>query len=416
MLSTRFVVIAVSGLALSAARAQVVPMTNDECVNAIEVTEGVNPGAPHGQSDFFFTNVGATSSFFPSGGASCFPPAFTTDVWFKYVAPGNGPVVVSTCNMSGFSQGTLNNTKVEVRVGACPYPAYVDCNDDFCGLLAQLTFTATFGTTYYIRVGGGFLVTSNIGTFYLKITGPPPPNDDCSGAFPLAYGTNGPYSNLTAALGGGPAVACTTSPGYRDMWFSLTASTCGPLRISTCTNPSPMDTIVQVYDACGGTELACNDDTFGSCWLASTVDITTAIGATYLVRVSAYQPFTIGSFGIDVTLPGAKLAWSSPLGPGSLQAQVTGPLGGTYFMAVTLAAGAYPNGWLFGLDIAYANLAYQLGAGFPFTGALNACGSAAIGPFQGLPPGLTIYGVAFGFTQGASVPSSHSAPSSHMVP
>jgi hypothetical protein len=413
MLSTRFVMIAVWILALASASAQVVPLTNDECVGALEVTEGVNPGAPWGQSGYFFTNVGATSSFFPSGTTGCFAPAFTTDVWFKYVATGNGPVSVGTCNMSGFSQGSLTNTKVEVRVGACPYPVYVDCNDDFCGLLSQVTFTATSGTTYYIRVGGGFLVSGNTGTFYLKITGPPLPNDGCSGALPLTYGGNGPYSNVAASDGSvGPNI-CSLPTAYRDLWFSLTATNCGLLRIDTC--GTPMDTTLQVFSACGGAEVACNDDAGGSCGDGSSAIITATIGATYRIRVSSYLAAAAGNFWINVTIPDVKLAWSSPLGPGSLQAQVTGPLGGTYFVAVTLVPGAFPNGWLFGLDISYPDLAYQLGAGFPFTGALDACGSATIGPFQGLPSGLTIFALAFGFPLGSPVPSSHSAPTVHAV-
>jgi hypothetical protein len=110
------------------------------------------------------------------------------------------------------------------------------------------------------------------------------------------------------------------------------------------------------------------------------------------------------------------LTASSPLGPGSLKLDLTfGPPSGAYFLAVTLAPGAYPDGWLFGLDISYADLAFQLSAGFPFSGPLGVSGAFSLGPMPGVPP-LTLFAVAFGFPPGSPVPSTHTSPISYAIP
>jgi hypothetical protein len=95
------------------------------------------------------------------------------------------------------------------------------------------------------------------------------------------------------------------------------------------------------------------------------------------------------------------LAFTSPLGSGSLQVNMQAmPVSGSYFMALTLAPGTYPNGWFYGLDISLPELANQINAGWPFSGALNGpgcnAGTAQIGPIFGVPSGISIYAVALG--------------------
>jgi len=54
--------------------------------------------------------------------------------------------------------------------------------------------------------------------------------------------------------------------------------------------------------------------------------------------------------------------------------------GATYVTAITLAQGAYPNGWFFGLDITLTELISQFQTGFPFSGVLDAVGQSVAGP------------------------------------
>lgn len=107
---------------------------------------------------------------------------------------------------------------------------------------------------------------------------------------------------------------------------------------------------------------------------------------------------------------------SSPLGSGSLALDFSaGPPNGSYFLAVTLAPGLFPNGWLYGLDIPYAELVSEFMTGPPFTGALDSAGHASIGPIQGVPP-VTLYAVGLGFLPSAPVPVLRTLPVSYSVP
>src|SRR5262249_46681970 len=106
-------------------------------------------------------------------------------------------------------------------------------------------------------------------------------------------------------------------------------------------------------------------------------------------------------------------------GPGTLGYTVNyGPLNGTAFTAVTTIAGAFPNGWLHGVDMPINDLLSQWAQGFPFVLPLGApCNSATAGPFAGLPPGLTAYAVSIGLPAGgALIPTGFSNPVTATVP
>jgi hypothetical protein len=115
---------------------------------------------------------------------------------------------------------------------------------------------------------------------------------------------------------------------------------------------------------------------------------------------------------VSVLLPGTfAIAATSPFGPGSLRVDLTG--GGTcgdYLLAVTLNQGAFPGGWLFGLDIPFIELANELAIGAPYVGTL-AGGNVTLGPFGGLPS-FTFYAV------GIALPyyGVHTAAISYTIP
>jgi hypothetical protein len=92
----------------------------------------------------------------------------------------------------------------------------------------------------------------------------------------------------------------------------------------------------------------------------------------------------------------ASLTASSPFGPGSIQVDYAPnscqPV--SRFLGVTFNHGVFPNGWLFGLDIPFNQLAQELAFGPPFSGG---GGPFTLGPFGGLPSGLTIHAVTLGF-------------------
>jgi hypothetical protein len=117
------------GLDMSVAPA----VTNDECSTAIAVVDGTN-------GPFF--NLGATNSpeIWPCGNGG-------SDVWFSYTASKAGEVTIDVC-------GGDYDSCMEVFDGACGALVSLACNDDFCTLQSSVTFAATAGTTYYVRVGG----------------------------------------------------------------------------------------------------------------------------------------------------------------------------------------------------------------------------------------------------------------------
>lgn len=121
----------------------------DECLTATFVVDGNN--GP-------FSNSSMTTS----------APAWLcglggNDMWFAYVALGNGTLTVDTCG-GGF------DTTLEIFDGTngCG-GASLGCNDDACFLQSILNIPCTTGTPYFIRVGG---FNGQTGSFPLNVSGP----------------------------------------------------------------------------------------------------------------------------------------------------------------------------------------------------------------------------------------------------
>jgi hypothetical protein len=134
----------------------------------------------------------------------------------------------------------------------------------------------------------------------------------------------------------------------------------------------------------------------------SVVNATLPGGASFL-RVTAANSLdnaATGQFVMDsVTFSNTcGTAFAAPFGPGSVMLINTPcPLhaNASYFTAVTLAQGSFPNGWFFGLDMGLPELLNLFALGAPFTGVLNAVGSSTspgFGPSASLS-GLTLFAV-----------------------
>ena len=91
----------------------------------------------------------------------------------------------------------------------------------------------------------------------------PQPGDVCADPITAVNGAN--MGNNSGSVADDADPSCTTS-GSNDIWWTYTATDTGSLLIDTCgtfllpQNNADMDTILAVYDACGGTELDCDDD------------------------------------------------------------------------------------------------------------------------------------------------------------
>lgn len=123
---------------LPAARAQLVPPANDDCTNAIVITDGSVTG----------TTIGSTIST-----NGCGLSGLTPDVWYQYTATRTGLLALDTCGSSYDTSLTLYAT--------CGGPQ-VTCNDDAplgapCGynsFSSYLNYPIRSGETIRIRVSG----------------------------------------------------------------------------------------------------------------------------------------------------------------------------------------------------------------------------------------------------------------------
>jgi hypothetical protein len=145
---------------------------------------------------------------------------------------------------------------------------------------------------------------SSNGAMNFTVNAPPPANDDCVTAATANLGAN-PFNNSAATNDG--LTACVTSS--RDVWFVYTAANTNDLTFATCGNAG-FDTVVSVYDECGGTALGCNDD---GCGVQSTVTLSGIVaGETYYVRVAGFGTGSAGGAGslvISETAPPTPPQW-----------------------------------------------------------------------------------------------------------
>ena len=108
--------------------------SNDDCDNAMSVGN---------VTDLRFDTTYATFD----GPGYCME---SPNIWYTYYADHTGSVTVSLC-------GSSYDSKLAIyRNGSGWYPTeddLIECNDDFCGTNAQITFTAFAGRHYLIEVG-----------------------------------------------------------------------------------------------------------------------------------------------------------------------------------------------------------------------------------------------------------------------
>ena len=170
---------------------------------------------------------------------------------------------------------------------------------------ASYTTTALTNLIYYrlITTCSASGLTSTSSTITVNIGDCSPDNDMCFEALPFVV--NGGALNLTTAY----ATNDSTDPscggtGIRDIWYSF-VYTGGTVTIQTGLG-TLTDTRLAVYAACGGNQIACNDDTQGL-GLASRLilDCVNLVqGNTYYIQVGGYQALQ-GAFTLNVTSLGA---------------------------------------------------------------------------------------------------------------
>jgi hypothetical protein len=259
---------------------------NDVCALATPVVAGTTN----------FDTTGAATDGFEEPGA-CATSGYTqigSDIWFRFTnGPCPGPVTMSTC-------GSAFDTKLAVYATCPTGPGQaLACNDDLSGcanLGSQVTFDATPGATYLVRIGG-FNGATGGGSLSIATQSCGPANETCGTATWLADGVN-VDGNTTGTTDDGDAT-CGGAANSPDLWYRYRPSAAGNVTFTTCDSVASYDTVVSVFTGtCGAlTQVGCNDD---SCGLRSNVTLAATAGTTYYVRVAGYNGAT-GAFKIKAT-------------------------------------------------------------------------------------------------------------------
>lgn len=113
-------------------------------------------------------------------------------------------------------------------------------------------------------------------------------NDTCGNAVDVFEGANTGFSN-TAGSGTDDAEASCQPDSNQDIWFVYTASCTGPVLVTTTgsTMAPSNDSVLSVYSSCGGSELACDDDSGPG--LLSALTFNATLGNMYFIRVAGFQ-------------------------------------------------------------------------------------------------------------------------------
>jgi hypothetical protein len=286
-----------AALATCAIAGIAVGQATDDCASAPVVGDGT------------YTWDLTTATFSVPG--SCGGTSAAEDVFLQYVPTFTGTARASTCG------ATSEDTVLAIYADCAG--TELACLDDFCGLQTQLDFPVASGVPYWVRIasfsggatGSGTITLSQVGG------GGTPPNDACGSA---AAATDGVVYNFdtSAATLDGWLGSCGGSGGSVDVWYDWTPANTGCGSISLC--GSFYDTVVEVFDMCGGVSLGCNDD---YCGLQSQLDLTSvAAGTHYIVRVSGYS----GASGAgQILFTSAPAGSYSPPGSGTVEPEVCDP-------------------------------------------------------------------------------------------
>jgi hypothetical protein len=157
-----------------------------------------------------------------SGAQICSGVGSGGQVWYTYTAADFGIVTLSTC-------GSAFDTYIHVFTGACGSLNCYAQNDDACSMQSTVTFEATAGESYLIRVGG---FASMSGAFNMSVT--------CGSA---VAGCTDPYAsnfNPNAISDDGSCVygGCTDSTAANFNPYATTDDGSCFYWVSGCTNPS----------------------------------------------------------------------------------------------------------------------------------------------------------------------------------
>ncbi|MFM7730055.1 MAG: lysyl oxidase family protein, partial [Flavobacteriales bacterium] len=137
---------------------------------------------------------------------------------------------------------------------------------------------------------------------YSDLQAQAPLNDVCANAISVTVNGGSVACNNSNTVTNGPNPSCGGTTIIKDIWYKF-VYTGGTVVIQTQLGTNT-DTRLAVYTACGGTQIACNDDyggTYRSYISLSCTQLT--IGNTYYIQAGGYNA-VVGAFTLTVSASG----------------------------------------------------------------------------------------------------------------
>ncbi|MCC7501808.1 MAG: T9SS type A sorting domain-containing protein [Flavobacteriales bacterium] len=283
------------------------------------------------------TNVGASlSADVPAPGCGNLAGG---DVWFSFVAPASGAVII------GSSGGSIGDGAMALySATACAGTfTLITCSDDVVGYMPQImTSGLTPGVTYYLRYWG---YGGASGSFDLCVQSfiPNPIDNPCSAQSisPSTACSFTTYTNVNATLTPSlPNPGCGGVASGVDVWFTFTAPPSGFVTIKTQAG-TLTDASMALYRATscslGMTLVDCDDNNgIGTMPFLSFSDLVG--GSTYYLRVWGNGGAT-GSFDLCIVQPATSGTCFYAL---NMQDEIGDGWGGST-VGISINGGAYTN-------------------------------------------------------------------------
>jgi subtilisin-like proprotein convertase family protein len=194
-------------------------------------------------------------------------------------SPGNGATNRSIYTDPSWSNGG-GATSYDVYFGTDPSPDSGEYQGEQTGT-SYNPGTLNYSTTYYWRIDAGNsygTTEGDVWSFTTEADGSGSvENDECADSIAV------PFSGSTVGATGSDLSSCASGDTL-DVWHNYTPLVSGEFTIST--EGSGFDTTLAVFYACGGTEIACDDD--GGAGTTSQIIISLTAGQTYQIRVAGY--------------------------------------------------------------------------------------------------------------------------------
>ncbi|GDX53249.1 hypothetical protein LBMAG27_22960 [Bacteroidota bacterium] len=240
----------------------------------------------------FFEPIACGDTICGTGWAS----GFTRDTdWFTFDVPAGGVYTINARTSFPAQMGYIGPFPGPVTVGDCPgITSFTDfvTSPNECDSLSLTGFLGTGTWIYFISPSlfDGYPCGSGKNDYITYVCAPTPPitvqNDICDSAILLTQNTTcvstaGDVAGSFIQQGPG----CTGGSPNDDVWYKWVATS--NIAVVQVTGSASFDAVAEVFDACGGNQLACIDATFTGGVESQQIGGLT-VGVTYFIRVYDY--------------------------------------------------------------------------------------------------------------------------------